>query len=388
MRPVAPDSRRPNRAPRRAAAAAAGLKSAVVVGAGNLGSFLIGLLARLPAIGRLVIIDRDHYDPSNVRGQDITMRDVGLAKASVQARRARRINPALAIEPLVEPVENVPLGRLRVDAILSCVDSRQTRQYINTAAWRVGAPLIEAGVLADGLLARIEVYVPGPAAPCLECGWSEADYAALEQTYACNAGDDTPPPTSAPASLGALTAALQAIECEKLLAGQVQDALVARQVVLDARSHRHFLTALPRNPHCRFDHRTFGIERITASPAQLSMAQVLALAPVVRGVHGELTLRVDGKWFLTDVRCPSCGDVRPAYFRLSGRLPRSEAICAACGRARVATGIDRVERLSMLLPKSHLARPLSSFGFRCGDVFTLATAEAEAHFEIGAQCAP
>jgi molybdopterin/thiamine biosynthesis adenylyltransferase len=372
-----------NRRPRRAATGAARLRSAVVVGAGNIGSFLIALLARLPSIGRLTIIDRDYYDAKNVRGQDITLRDVGLAKASVQARRARRINAALSVEALVEPVENVPLGRLRADVILACVDSRQARRYLNQAAWRIGAPLIDAGVLADGLLARVEVYVPSPTAPCLECGWSAADYAALEQAYPCLDGGPHPAPTNAPASLGALAAALQAIECEKLLCGQVQDALIARQVVLDARSHRHFVTAQHRNARCRFDHLTFGIEPLKASPARLSMRQVLALAPVVRGVHGELTLRVDGKSFLTEVRCPGCGDVRPAFFRLSGRLLPSEAMCAVCGRERVATGFDRVERLSALLPKSHLARPLSSFGFRRGDVFTLATADAEAHFEIG-----
>jgi hypothetical protein len=115
------------------------------------------------------------------------------------------------------------------------------------------------------------------------------------------------------------------------------------------------------------------------------MRQVLALAPVVRGVHGELTLRVDGKTFLTEVRCLGCRSSRPAFFRLSGRLLPSEAICADCGQQRVPAGFDTVERLSALLPTSHLARPLSSFGFRRGDVFTLATAEAEAHFEIGKQ---
>ncbi|MFN8644452.1 MAG: ThiF family adenylyltransferase [Candidatus Binatia bacterium] len=359
-------------------------RSVVVVGAGNIGSHLVPLLARRPEVGHLTIVDRDHYDRSNLSGQDIGRRDVGRAKAAVQARRARRANPRLAVTPLVEPVENVPLGALRADAVVACVDTRAARRHLAQAAWRLGVPLVDGGVLADGLLARVDVFSPAPDAACLECSWSDADYAALEQEYPCDAGrESTPAPTGAPASLGALTAALQAIECEKLLSGRAAEALIGRQVVIDARAHRHFVTARRRNPACRFDHRTPRIERLDRSPDELTMAQVLALAPVVRGVHGELTLSVEGKSFLTEVRCPRCGVAVSTYFRLAGRLEPADAICDRCGRARVASAFDAVERLSAHLPKSQLARPLSSFGFRAGDVFTLATADAQAHFEIG-----
>lgn len=359
------------------------LRSLVVIGAGNVGSFLLGHLSRLRSFGHLTIIDHDSYEQKNLWGQDVTPRDIGKAKAEVQARRVRRINPTLSVSALVEPVENVPLGRLRADVILACVDSRAARLVINQAAWRLGVPWIDAGVRNEGLLARVEVYVPGSEAPCLECGWSQNDYDALESAYPCLGESGSAPPTDAPSSLGGLAAALQAIECEKLLAGDLNAALIARQVVLSAQTQSHFITALQRNPHCRFDHRILGIERLQASPSELSMGQVLALAPVVRGVHGELGLSVDGKTFLTEVRCPRCGDTRPAFFRLSGRLHRSQAVCATCKLERRATGLDAVERLSALLPKSHLARPLSSFGFRAGDVFTLSTADAETHFELG-----
>jgi molybdopterin/thiamine biosynthesis adenylyltransferase len=359
-----------------------GSKSVVVVGAGNIGSHELGLLARLPSIGRVTIVDRDVYESKNLHNQDITRRSVGHAKALVQARRLRRINPALSVEAFAEPVEDVPLGRLRGDVLLACVDSRRARRHLNQVAWRLGVPLIDAGVLAEGLLARVDVYVPGPAAACLECGWSAADYEALEQTYPCQS-EDGAAPSNAPASLGALAAALQAIECEKLLAERREEALIGRQVVLDARSHRHFVTALQRNSACRFDHRSLHIAPLDASPAQLSLGQVLTLAPVVRGVHGELTLAVEGKSFVTEVRCPGCGDTRPTFLRLSGRLQPSAAMCDRCARARVASGLDAVEGLTALLPQAELARPLSSFGFRRGDVFTLATADAEAHFELG-----
>jgi molybdopterin/thiamine biosynthesis adenylyltransferase len=355
----------------------------VVVGAGNIGSFVVQLIARLQLVGRLTIIDRDRYETKNLASQDIAPADVGKAKAVVQARRMRRLNPRLSVVPIVEAIENVPLGCLRADAILSCLDSRESRRSLAQAAWRLGVPLIEGGVHADERLGRVDVYLPGPDAPCMECGWSDDDYAALEQVYACADPAAGPPPTGAPAFQGALTAAVQAGECAKLLHGETDTLLASRQLVIGLRRHRHMITELRRNPDCRFDHETFAIEKLDFTPARISIGRVLALAPVARAAHGELSLSVDGKTFLTEVRCPACGDARNAYFRLSGRLDPAEAVCAVCRRPRVASGFDRVDRLTSLLPKSHLKRSLESFGFRPGDVFTLSTRDAATHFQIG-----
>lgn len=86
--------------------------------------------------------------------------------------------------------------------------------------------------------------------------------------------------------------------------------------------------------------------------------------------------------WLPELRCPHCDSTRAGRFRIAGRQPRADAVCD-CGRRRVPSGADQVERLSALLPKSQLARRLSSLGFRPHDVFTLETAEAAAHFELG-----
>src|SRR5439155_23871873 len=131
---------------------------------------------------------------------------------AVQARRLRRINPALAVTEIFAAVENVALGLLRGAVLLACLDSRAARRSVNTAVWRLGMPWIDAGVLADGLLARVNVYLPGPDQPCLECAWEERDYEALEQEYPC-AGQGVAPATNAPSALGALAASLQALEC-------------------------------------------------------------------------------------------------------------------------------------------------------------------------------
>jgi molybdopterin/thiamine biosynthesis adenylyltransferase len=353
----------------------------VVVGAGNIGSYAIAMLCRHVAVGEVLVVDFDRYDEGNLVGQDVSRGDLGRCKAQVAARRAARLAPGLSVEAIVDRIENLPLGRLRADLILACVDSLHARQSINQIAFRLGIDLIDAGVSGEDQRVRADVYSPAEATACLECAWDEDSYAALEQTYLCGAADAAPP-SNAAAQVGAAAAALQVGEAAKLLDGRRAEALIGRQVVLDLRHHRHFVTVLPRNPRCRFDHRTPTITRLAASPAELTMAQVLSLAPVVRGVHGELALSVDGKAFLTELRCPACGSTRAAGFRLAGRQRPADALCD-CGRRRLPSGGDQVERLSALLPKSQLARRLSSFGFRPYDVFTLATADAAAHFELG-----
>lgn len=104
-------------------------KSVVVIGLGNIGGFAAGLLARQRGLRRLTLVDRDVYDESNLFSQDITAADVGHPKATVQAERLRRINPALCVEAVLDDIEHVPLGALRADVLVACLDSRRARQY-------------------------------------------------------------------------------------------------------------------------------------------------------------------------------------------------------------------------------------------------------------------
>src|SRR6185295_12516568 len=233
-------------------------KRIVVVGAGgNIGSHLVPHLARMPNAGHVTLIDRDVYEAKNLSSQDISPGDVGKRKVGVQARRMRRINHELQAEAIFDAVERVPLGKLKADVILACLDSRIARQHVSQFAWRLGVPLIDSGVEPTSLLARVNVYLPGPDSPCLECAWDDRDYDALEQTYPCAGFVSNAAATNAPSTLGALAASLQAIECQKLLSGQFESVAVSKQVLIDAAHHKHYVTAFRRNPNCRFDHEVW-----------------------------------------------------------------------------------------------------------------------------------
>ena len=359
-------------------------KKVVVVGAGgNIGSHLVPHLGRIPGVGSILLVDRDTYEPKNLAGQDAGRSDIGRAKAKVQARKLRGINPELEVTAVVDSVENLPLGRLRADVIVVCVDSRVSRQYLSRAAWRLRVVLIDAGVRAEGLLARVNVYLPGRNAPCMECAWSPVDYQAIEVKYPCPEHRPEAPATNAPSSLGALAAALEAVELEKVLGGQWDEALVGRQVLVSATHHKHWVTSFRRNRDCRFDHRTWRVRRLRQGPEEITPGDVLELGRKVGAGSGPVELYVEGKAFLGRLSCSGCGWTRKLPIRLSGRLRRSEETCRQCGGSLRPVGFDTADWLSLqYLDEKLLTRPLRYLGFRAGDVFALSGPDKEVHFEL------
>jgi molybdopterin/thiamine biosynthesis adenylyltransferase len=356
------------------------MNAVVVVGAGgNIGSHLVPLLARQPELGRLTLIDPDLYEPANICSQAVAPRDVGRAKARVQAARARRIRPELAVEAIVAAVEQVPLGRLRASWIVACLDSRRARQVVNQAARRLGQPWIDAGVAASGRLARVTVYGASAASACIECGWDARDYASLEQSYPCGAAGAVPP-TAAPAALGALAAALAALACE----APATDAAVARdarELVLAAGAGRLLRSRAPRRTACLLpEHAPWQIRWANLDPRQATLGELVALGtPRLRGAEPRLT--VAGRRFGRHWRCSACGYER-ATLRVTPTLCASR--CRRCGGRLVAVGFAASEELDVreLAPRV-LARPLAALGLLPGDVVTLRAGARSLHLEIG-----
>lgn len=321
-------------------------KHAVCVGLGNIGSALVELLARLAVICRLTLVDRDAYEEKNLYTQMISSSDVGKSKAVVQAAQISRIRPELQVSAIHDAIENVPPGRLRADVMLSCLDSKYARQYVNQVAFRLGVPWIDAGVNGEGLLARVNIYMPSEEnACCIECAWSERDYQTLDVPRPCGGAAA---PTNAPAYLGSLAAALQAAECDKLLRGSRDS--VNCEILVDLATHKLFKTSYRRTAGCRFDHRTWTVEPLDA---RLTVAEALKLAGGA--------LRVEGKSFATRLRC-RCGVLKPV-FCLAGRLPETDRVCPNCGEKMQHTGFDSIPSLTQ--PTS---LTLSNIGLLPGDM--------------------
>jgi molybdopterin/thiamine biosynthesis adenylyltransferase len=326
----------------------------VVVGLGAIGSHLLPLLARLPALQRLTLVDPEKYDDSNLGSQNIEASDVGQPKVQAQAAKLRRINPRLVVAAFEERIEDVPWGLVRSHLVITCPDSPAPRQSANEIVHRLGIPWIDCGVLGSENLARVNAYIPAMDAPCLECPWGPENYALLQQDYLCGGRNGPARPTLASPALSALAAALVAIEIPKLLAGDLASSAVGRQVIVNAQNHSVTVTAERRNERCRFDHETWLIE-----PRRCRLASA-TIGETIDALGG---LEVDGHRFVSTLVCPGCG-LREEAFRLN----RPPARCPACGRRMVAPGFDARDRLDSSLSPEHRDLTLAQAGLRAGDV--------------------
>lgn len=294
---------------------------AVIIGAGRIGSYLVDQLARLSAVSRLTIVDPDAYEPHNLEGQNVTRAALGRAKARVQAAHARAVRPELQVEALVAAVEDLPQGRLRCDLLCTTVDNRLARQWVNChLAWRLGLRWIDAGI--RGSLARVTVFAPGlPAMPCYLCGWTEQHWrTASDALYPCAlqrpAGASQ---AEVGHGVGALAAALQAVEGARLLAGDLSRA--GREILFDAEQGTAGVVALTHDPRCRFDHQVYQPAPVDWRGGRLTLAELA-------GGAGEV--RCEGHRFATRLACPACGRERDGLW-LMGRLTRGAATCRGCG---------------------------------------------------------
>ena len=353
---------------------------AIVGAGGNIGSHLVPHIGRMREVGRVILVDRDRYEENNLFTQDISRADIGRPKAETQAGRLRGIREDLEIEVVNDAVENLPWGRLRSHVILSGLDSRASRCWLNQVAWRLGVPWVDAGVLADLMLARVTVYAPSRDAACLECAWSQADYDIIEQEYPCLNGPPKTAPTNASSQLGALAAAMQAVEGGKILAGEWDNSLAGREVVIDARHQGSFVSALRRNPECRFDHKTWDLTTFPYCRAGRPVGRSLDPGKAGAGGSSAGVLRFEGHYVVTGLRCPACGFSRKP-FRLLRRLPASERACPDCGALMDAGGFDLREELP--LAQIPPAVSLLDLGLLSGDVFTLTSGSRAERFEIG-----
>jgi molybdopterin/thiamine biosynthesis adenylyltransferase len=328
----------------------------VAAGAGgNTGSHLLPHLARMSEVARLTLVDPDAYEAGNLAVQNIESLDIGQPKVLAQTGKLRRINPSLELVALQERIEDVPRGLLQCDLIVSCLDGRAARQAVNEIAWRLNTPWIDCGILGSQNLARVNAYVPAQDAPCLECPWSREDYALVEQEYLCGAGSGSAYPTMASSALGALAAALMAIEIAKFLGGDLTASVCAKQVLVDAQHHLLRVTAGRRNPDCLFDHRTWVIEPWNCQP------EATTVADAMRALG---SLQVEGHRFVRELACPGCG-CREESLRLNRPLAR----CPVCDRRMVPPGFGSLERLdSELASDEYESLTLAQIGLRAGDI--------------------
>jgi len=109
------------------------LKNAIVgiAGLGGLGSNVAIALART-GIGKLIIVDFDKVEPSNLNRQQYFMDQIGKPKVDCMIENLRRINPDVKVEGLQVKLtsDNIPEIFSEANVIAECFDKADAKQMI------------------------------------------------------------------------------------------------------------------------------------------------------------------------------------------------------------------------------------------------------------------
>ncbi|MFC4777080.1 ThiF family adenylyltransferase [Paenibacillus sp. GCM10023252] len=184
----------------------------LVAGLGALGASLAQHMVRA-GVGKVVIVDRDYVEPSNLQRQMLYDEEdalTSLPKAEAAARKLRRMNSEIEVVAHVLDINEWNAAELvgGVDLVLDGTDNAETRLLLSDSCYELGIPFLYGGVTgAQGMTA---VLIPGETA-CLRCliGGDEPK----EDGDTCDTVGVISPAVE-------LVASLQAAEALKLLCGR------------------------------------------------------------------------------------------------------------------------------------------------------------------------
>lgn len=202
----------------------------MVVGAGALGNEVLKNLALLN-VGHILIVDFDTIEYANLcRSILFREEDCGAKKAEIAAQRLRSINPNINVQWLDGDISmDVGLGVFRrIDVIISCLDNRIARLYINRHCYQVGKTWIDGAI--ENLSGQLDVYEPGIS--CYECQLTEKEIEIIRYREGCadiaarNANFGRIPTTPITSSI---IGAMQVQEALKIIHGHEAKTLAGRR---------------------------------------------------------------------------------------------------------------------------------------------------------------
>jgi molybdopterin/thiamine biosynthesis adenylyltransferase/rhodanese-related sulfurtransferase len=133
----------------------------LVVGAGGLGSAVLQYLCAA-GVGRLMIVDHDRVEQSNLHRQPIyRMDDVGLLKAQAARVALLDSNPHVRIEAICERLTPVNVAHLAAaaDLVVDAADSFAVTYVMSDECLRAGKVLVSGSVL--GLSGYVGAFCGG-----------------------------------------------------------------------------------------------------------------------------------------------------------------------------------------------------------------------------------
>jgi adenylyltransferase/sulfurtransferase len=211
----------------------------LIIGLGGLGSPVAMYLAAA-GVGRLVLVDHDHVDLTNLQRQIVHGTErIGEKKVISAARTLTALNPLVALNVVDHKLSEAELGeQVRLaDVVVDASDNFATRHLVSRVCVREKTPLVSGAVVRfEG---QVSVFDPRRAdSPCYRCLYGEEG----EPDEPCARFGVL---ASAPGIIGTI----QATETLKLLLG-IGDTLVGRLLLLDVLAMEWRTVRLRKDPNC------------------------------------------------------------------------------------------------------------------------------------------
>ncbi|WP_029848391.1 ThiF family adenylyltransferase, partial [Vibrio parahaemolyticus] len=114
-----------------------GQSHVLLIGCGGLGS-AASLYLAAAGVGKLVVIDDDRVDSSNLQRQVIYREgDIELAKTEAMAQQLRHLNSLIQVRTITKRLDQAQLllEVMLADVVLDCSDNLPTRQQINQVCY-------------------------------------------------------------------------------------------------------------------------------------------------------------------------------------------------------------------------------------------------------------
>lgn len=217
-----------------------GAASALVVGAGGLGSAAAGYLAVM-GIGRIGLVDHDRVELSNLQRQVLyETADVGRLKVEAARDRLEEINPEARVEAHAVRLEAVNAASLvrTYNIVVDGTDNFDTRFALHDACFHHRTPLVSSAI--SGFAAQLSTFkaylgVPHPCYRCFVAGLPERERTCAQEGII--------------GALAGVMGAMQALEAVKELLG-IGESLSGTILIYDALAGSFRRVLLPRDRQC------------------------------------------------------------------------------------------------------------------------------------------
>lgn len=209
--------------------------SVLVVGAGGLGA-PASLYLAAAGVGRIVLVDADRVDRSNLQRQVIfAENDLGRPKVEAAAERLRALNPHIVVDPVPVHLEEAnAAGLVRgVDMVLDGTDDFATRFCVNAACVHHERTLVSGAI--GRWTGQVGVF---RGRPCYRCLVPEIP----PDAETCQA-------VGVVGALAGVVGSMMALEAVKLIAGAGQP-LAGRLMIYDGLAAETRTVKIGADPDC------------------------------------------------------------------------------------------------------------------------------------------